>query len=234
MKNWLLCTVAMASLVGGCASSERLVGRPGLQIVSSQTLPPPTRQDVILQQRSYVIGPLDRVAINVYGLADLSQTVQVDASGQIALPLIGTVEATGKSTVELAAAIATQLRRYVKDPQVTVNADTVNQMITIDGAVQAPGLYPVTGRMTMIKALASAKGVTQFANTNYVIVYRRVNNQDMAAVYDVRAIREGIYADPELFPNDVVIVGESSGRRLFSDILSSGALLTAPLVAILN
>lgn len=223
----------MAALVGGC-SSDKLVGRPDLQVVSSQTLPPPTRQDVILQQRSYVIGPLDRVAINVYGMSDLTQTVQVDASGQIALPLVGTLEASGKSTSELAALLASRLRRYVKDPQVTVNADTVNQMITIDGAVEAPGLYPVTGRMTLVKAIASAKGVTQFANTNYVIVYRRVNDKDMAAVFDLRAVRQGIYADPELFPNDVVMVGESGGRRVFSDLLSSGALLTAPLVAILN
>lgn len=223
----------MAALVSGC-SSDKLVGRSGLQVVSSETLPPPTRQDVILQQRSYVIGPLDRVAINVYGLSDLTQTVQVDASGQISLPLVGTLEASGKSTAELAAVLTDRLRRYVKDPQVTVNADTVNQMITIDGAVEAPGLYPVTGRMTLVKAIASAKGVTQFANTNYVIVYRRVDNKDMAAVFDLRAVRQGIYPDPELFSNDVVMVGESGGRRLFSDLLSSGALLTAPLVAILN
>lgn len=223
----------MAALVGGCAS-DRLVGRPDLQIVSSETLPAPTRQDVILQQRSYVIGPLDRVAINVYGVSELTQTVQVDASGQISLPLVGTLEASGKSTAELAVLLTDRLRRYVRDPQITVNADTVNQMITIDGAVEAPGLYPVTGRMTLVKAIASAKGVTQFANTNYVIVYRRVNNKDMAAVFDLRAVRQGIYADPELFSNDVVMVGESGGRRVFSDLLSSGALLTAPLVAILN
>lgn len=234
MKIWPIFISGVALLVSGCAS-DKLVGRPDLQIVSGETLPPPTRKDLILQQRSYVIGPSDKVTIEVYGLPDLGRTITVDASGSISLPLVGTVEASGKSPAELSAAIASRLRgRYVRDPQVTVNADTVNQMITVDGAVQAPGLYPVSGRMTLVRAIASARGVTEFARTDYVVVFRQVNDKSMAALYDLRAIRSGIYPDPEVYANDIVSVGESGSQRFFKTLLQSGALLTAPLVAVLQ
>ena len=227
-------TGMLAMSVAGCAR-EKLVGRADLRVVEGTALPAPMRQDLILEQRSYVIGPLDKVAVNVYGVPELSQTVSVDASGEIALPLVGTLEASGKSTKQLAALIEDRLRgRYVRNPNVTVTADTVNQVITVDGQVDTPGLYPVVGRMTLLRAIASAKGTSEFADSSYVVVFRRVGNQQMAALYDLRAIRQGIYADPEVFANDVVEVGESSGRRLFRDVISGSGLIVAPIVALLQ
>lgn len=220
--------------VAGCAE-DKLVGRSDLKIVDGTVLPPPTRQNLILQQRSYLIGPFDKVTIDVYGLPELSRTVSVDASGTIGLPLVGVIEAAGLAPSDLASRIAAKLRgRYVRDPQVTVNADTVNQTITVDGAVDTPGLYPVTGRMTLIKAIASAHGVTEFARNDYVVVFRQVESQKMAAVYDLRAIRQGMYEDPEVYANDIISVGDSGNARAFKTLLSSGALLTAPLVAVLQ
>ncbi|WP_447411839.1 SLBB domain-containing protein, partial [Clostridium perfringens] len=78
------------------------------------------------------------------------------------------------------------------------------QTVAIDGQVNTPGLYPVVGRMTLMRAIASAKGLADFAQPSYVVVYRRVNNQEMAALYDLRAIRNGAYADPDIFANDIV------------------------------
>lgn len=233
MKLWGLVGCAIIALAG-CAE-DRLIGRPDLKIVQGAELPPPAKQDLILQQRSYSIGPLDRVTVDVYGLPELSRTMAVDADGSISMPLVGVLQASGRSSTELSALIAERLRgRYVRDPQVTVNVDTVNQMVTVDGAVETPGLYPVNGQMTLIRAIASAKGLTEFARTNYVVVFRQVNNQKMAAVYDLRAIRQGLYPDPEVYANDVISVGDSGTQRAFKDLLTSGAVLTAPLVAILQ
>ena len=223
-----------SALLAACGGGESLVGRPGLQITDGTVLPAPQNQDLIQQGRSYVVGPSDRVTIDVYGVPDLSRTVNVDASGTIALPLVGVVDAAGKTPTQLAAAVAVKLSRYVRNPQVTVNTETVNQMITVDGEVETPGLYPVLGRMTLMRAVATAKGTTQFAKQNYVVVFRQVGGKDMAALYDLRAIREGAYADPEVFANDVVYVGESGRARLFQALTASGALLTAPLVTVLN
>lgn len=234
MKRILL-ACALAATLMGCVRDDTLVGRADLEVVEQGDLPPPGREDLILQQRSYVIGPLDRVTIDVYGVPDVSRTVQVDASGTVALPLVGEVLAAGRTPSELASEIADRLRnRYVRDPQVTVNADTVNQMITVDGQVKQPGLYPVTGRMTLQRAVATARGLTEYANTNYVVVFRQVNNQEMAALYDLRAIRQGIYSDPEVFANDLVLVGEARGLRMFETLLQGAAVLVAPIVTLVR
>ncbi|MGW8142188.1 polysaccharide biosynthesis/export family protein [Sphingomonas zeae] len=234
MKWWMASAALAAFSLSGCAS-EKLVGRPDLTIVDGTELPAPALKDLILEQRAYVIGPFDKVEVDVYGVPELSRTVQVDASGTIAVPLVGTIVASGKTTSQLADTIADRLRgKYIRSPQVTVNADTISQMITVDGQVQKPGQYPVTGRMTLIRAVARAEGTTDFANTSYVVVFRRVGGQDMAALYDIRAIRQGIYPDPEVYANDVISVGESNGRRVFQAVIQGGALLTAPVVALIS
>ena len=238
MKNERLLGVMAAVLsLSACADGPALVGRPGLTIVPDQTeLPPPATVDLISQPRAYVIGPLDRLSVDVYGVPELSRSVQVDASGNIAMPLVGSVAASGKTPTLLGAEIAQRLgQRYVRNPQVTVNlTETVSQVVTVEGAVRTPGLYSVTGRMTLIRAIARAEGTTEFAKENYVVVLRRVNNRDMAALYDLRAIRQGMYADPEIYANDVVMVGESGARRIFRDVVSVSPLLAAPLLAILQ
>lgn len=223
-------------LLTSCADGPALVGRPGLSIVQGAELPPPATADLISEPRAYTIGPLDRLSVDVYGIPELSRSVQVDASGRIAMPLIGSVEASGKTPIVLGSEIANRLRmRYVRDPQVTVNlTETVSQVVTVEGSVKTPGLYPVSGRMTLIRAIARAEGTTEFAREDYVVVFRKVNGKDMAALYDLRAIRQGMYADPEIYANDVVLVGESGARRIFRDIVAVSPLLAAPLVAILN
>ncbi|MBC7042118.1 polysaccharide export protein, partial [Salmonella enterica subsp. enterica serovar Enteritidis] len=82
-------------------------------------------------------------------------------------------------------------------------------------------LYPVNGRMTLMRAVATAKGTTEFAKLDDVVIFRTVNGQKMAALYNLKAIRQGAYDDPEVFANDVVVVGDSPARRLFKDILTS-------------
>ncbi|HEX8412628.1 MAG TPA: polysaccharide export protein, partial [Sphingomicrobium sp.] len=83
-------------------------------------------------------------------------------------------------------------------------------------------------------ALARAQGVTEFARTNYVVVFRTVGGQQYAALYDLRAIRGGAYVDPEIYANDVVLVNESRGRRVFQSLVATSPLLSAPLIALLN
>jgi polysaccharide biosynthesis/export protein len=235
MKFLVVLAGAALACLTGCAE-PKLVGRPNLQIVSGSVLPPPATADLIAPERPYLIGPLDKVEVDVYGVPELSRSVQVDASGRIAMPLLGSLQASGKTPLELGSLIAQQLRgRYVRDPQVTINlTETLSQNVTIGGAVTKPGQYSVVGRETLLRAIAKAEGTTEFAKESHVVVYRRVNNHDMAALYDLRAIRQGMYADPEVFANDVIEVGDSPSRHVFRDFVSIAPLLSAPLVAILN
>jgi len=235
VRNTLMALGACLIVLSGCAS-EKFVGRQDLQVVNQTNLPPPTRSDGFSADRGYVIGPQDTLDIAVYGAPDLSATdLVVDASGTIGVPLVGEVAAGGLSPKELARTIETKLRgRYVRDPHVTVNPQKVSQSLTVDGQVKKPGMYPVLGRMTLMRSIAQAEGLSDYADTNYVVVFRQVNGQKMAGLYDLRAIRQGIYSDPDIYANDVVYVGESAGRRTFQAVIQSSALLTAPVIALLN
>ena len=230
--------IMLAALgLASCASSPRPLSGPTLAVVPMTELPPPAGMQAGQELRPYQIGPLDTVSIDVYGIEELSRReIQADASGRIAFPLAGTVEANGMTADQLAREIEGRLRgRYVRDPHVTVNiSETVSQVVTVDGQVREPGLYPVVGRMTLMRAIASAKGLSDFARISQVVVFRNVGDQRMAALYDLGAIRAGQYADPEIFAHDVVIVGDSPQRRLFRDILQAAPLFTAPIIALLS
>ncbi|MDG2535780.1 polysaccharide export protein [Sphingomonas sp. HITSZ_GF] len=198
-------------------------------------LPAPERSDLVAGQREYLIGPYDELKVQVYGIDELERTVQVDASGNISLPLVGGMDAAGKSPLELARAIETSLRgRYVRDPQVTVNVSKVNQLVTIDGQVKKPGMYPIMGKLTLMRSVALAEGAGDYADLKYVVVFRTVNAKKMAALYDLRSIRQGIMDDPELYANDLIYVGESRGTRLFQTFIQASPILTTAVLAVLN
>ena len=99
----------------------------------------------------------------------------VDGNGRISLPLVGPVQASGATAIELAQRVGAILRQsHVRNPQVSVNlAEMVSQFVTIDGEVQAPGTYPVVGRQTLMGTLARARGATEFARLTHVVVIER-------------------------------------------------------------
>lgn len=230
VRQTALAIVALAS-VTGCAGNNHLVPRPELHTVQQGELPAPTS----IGSGAFVLGPLDKIEIAVYGVPELTKTVQIDSDGQIVLPLIGTVEAAGHSPQQLSTDIAAQLRRrYVRNPDVAVTLDTSGQTITVDGAVQRPGMYPMLNRMSLMRAVASGGGVTTDADTNYVVVFRDVDGKKYAGLYDLRAIRQGMYDDPRVYANDVIVIGDTPGRRIFASALQIGGLLVGPLIAILN
>ncbi|UZK65046.1 polysaccharide biosynthesis/export family protein [Sphingomonas sp. M1-B02] len=204
-------------------------------MVRTDALPVPTRADLVAEDRESLIGPLDTIGIDVYGVNDLSLETQVDPSGRISMPLVGLIDVRGKTSVEVAQYIESALLKYIRKPQVAVNIrNSVSQVVTVDGSVVEPGLYPVTNQMTLVRAIASAKGLSQFGKEEEVVVLRTVNGQRMAGLYNLGAIRRGVYADPAIYANDVVVVGDSASRRLFSSFISLAPILTAPLVILLQ
>lgn len=233
-----LCLVLLATVVGGCAGRRPVLESSArLTVVEeSSVLPAPDRNDLTAADRPSLIGPLDTIQVDVFNVPDLGREMQVDASGRISMPLAGTIEARGKTAEELARAIETALRgRYIRNPEVTVNIkSSVSQVVTVDGQVVEPGLYPVTNQMTLLRVVASAKGLSEFARQDDVVILRTVNNRKMAGMYNIAAIRRGAYDDPPIYANDVVIVGDSPQRRMFRDLVSLAPLLAAPLIAVLQ
>lgn len=233
-----ICTLAvLAATLSACGGSAPLVSSPSLTVVQdSAALPAPNRNDLTAADRPSLIGPLDTIQVDVFNVPDLSREMQVDASGRISMPLVGAIDARGKTAVELANAIEASLRgRYVRNPEVTVNIkSSVSQVVTVDGQVVEPGLYPVTNQMTLMRALASAKGMSEFAKQDDVVILRTVEGRKMAGLYNIAAIRRGAYDDPPIYANDMIVVGDSPQRRMFRDFVSVSPLLAGPLIAILQ
>jgi len=204
-----------------------------IPVVQDSDLPPPSRMDMMSASRPYIIGPFDTLSVDVFAVEALSRDeVQVDASGRVSYPLIGTIEAAGNTPSELAQIIEGRLRGdFVRDPQVTVNLkETLSQVVTVDGQVMRPGLFPVVGELTLMRAVATAGGLTEYADLQDVVIFRTVDGERLAGLYNLDAIRNGAYADPQIYASDVVIVGDSSARRLFEDAMRIAPLLTTPLV----
>jgi|TARA_R100000049_G_C1951946_1_gene100497 polysaccharide export outer membrane protein len=235
MKTRLLLVLA-ALLASGCASNEPIRSTENLTVIEGATkLPEPTRADIVAPDRPALIGPLDTIEVDVFNVPEMRREMQVDASGRIAMPLIGTIYAGGKTAGELSRDIETELSHYIRDPGVTINIrSSVSQVVAIDGEVVEPGLYPVTNQMTLMRAVASARGLSEFAKQDDVVILRTVEGRRMAGLYNIGAIRRGIYEDPPIYANDVVVVGDSPARRRFRDIVSLAPLLAAPLISIID
>ncbi|MFV0624153.1 polysaccharide biosynthesis/export family protein [Sphingomonas sp. ac-8] len=190
-------------------------------------IPPPAAGTA---RNEYRIGPLDVLAVTVFQEPDLTQAgVQVDAAGNLLMPLIGTIHAGGKTAHQLSAEIAGELgKRYLVDPQVTVAVTTaVSQQVTVEGNVTLPGVYDITGAPTLLEALARARSPTRVARLQEVVVFRTVDGRRAGAVFDVAAIRNGRAPDPELLGGDVVVVGFDAVKGAFRDFLTTAPLVSA-------
>lgn len=226
--------VCAACTTGG---NVQIGGAANLTMVQSDSLPLPTAADYAASPRPFIIGPYDMLSIDVFGNEDLRlEEIQVDAGGRITFPLIGTVDVAGKTPGEAARMMEALLKgRYLRNPQVTVNLkETASQVVAISGEIKKPGIYPIVGDMTLLKAIARAEGWTEFSKKREVLVFRKVGGQQYAALYDAKAIERGQYADPELYPNDTVVVGDSQARRNMKDLFTVVPPIVGPLIFLLG
>ena len=168
----------------------------------------------------YHISASDVLEISVFGVEDLTRTVQVSTNGDISLPLIKTVPAAGKTASELERVIAGMLQKdYLQAPQVSVFVkEYTSQRITVDGAVNKPGIFPTTGQLSLLQSIALAQGLNNVADPSGILVFRTVGNQRMAARFDLKKIRAGVSQDPMLAAGDIVMVDQSTGRTTLRDI----------------
>jgi polysaccharide export outer membrane protein len=194
---------------------------------TTASLPPPSAATVQAQP-DYVIGPLDRISISVFQVPELSlDSVQVDAAGQVNLPLVGMMQAGGKTARQLAADVAAQLSKsYLQSPQVSVMVVEANsQKITVEGSVNQPGVFPVTGPTTLLQAIAMARGPDKTADLRKVAIFRTVEGRRAVAVFDLNAIRTGNAPDPAVYGSDIVIVEGSSAKGVWQSVIQAVPLI---------
>lgn len=185
----------------------------------------------------YKIGPLDELSLSVFQEPDLSiKEVPVDSSGNIIVPLIGQIQAEGKTARELGLDIARQLgQRYLVNPQVSlIVTKSVSQRVTVEGQVAKPGVYEIEGRTTLLRAIALAEGPTRVASLNEVAVFRTVGEQRYVARFDLRAIRTGQSPDPDIRGQDIVVVGFSGLKNATQTVLASLPVLGSLFVTLVR
>lgn len=208
MRTILL--LILAGTLASCASA----GREDQTATAAYLIDPLALQAAspVHADQDYLINAADRLAITVFQVRDLSlESTRVDSGGDIQMPLIGSVQAAGRSPAELAKDIEDRLAvRYIRNPQVTVSIiEAAAEKVTVDGAVTEPGVFEMKGRTTLLQAVAMARGATRVSDLTSVAVFRTVEDRRMVAVFDLAAIRNGQAEDPVLQPNDVVVVDTS-------------------------
>jgi polysaccharide export outer membrane protein len=145
----------------------------------------------------------------------------------ISLPLLGPIEAAGKTVPELEAEITQLLAEdFLQNPQVTVFVqEYTSQRITVEGAVKSPGIFPLSGRTSLLQAIVIAGGVTEYANPRGIIIFRVIDGKRMAAVYDLRDIRGGNAEDPLVYGDDLIVIDESGSKSAWRSLLQTMPVL---------
>jgi polysaccharide biosynthesis/export protein len=155
----------------------------------------------------YRLGPGDKLRVEVYKDAQLSQSVQIRPDGKITMPLVGDVPAVGFTSIELRDRIAALLKDYVNNPVVTVIVvEAVASNVFVMGEVNKPGPVPLAGPMTVLQALAMSGGFKDFANTRDIRVLRRSATGVETIRFNYRDAVKGHGAPVFLRSGDTIIV----------------------------
>jgi polysaccharide export outer membrane protein len=158
---------------------------------------------------SYVIGPEDVLEIDVWKEKEISSTVPVRPDGKISLPLLNDVRAAGLTPMQLQTGIRDGLKKFISDPQVTVIVTQVNsRKIFVLGEVARPGTFPMLPNMTVLQALSTAGGFTQFAKEKGVYVLRTENGHQITLPFNYKEVVRGKSPaqNIELKPGDTIVV----------------------------
>jgi len=158
---------------------------------------------------TYIIGPQDVLDIDVWHETELTRSVPVRPDGRISLPLVNDVQAAGLTPTQLADQLATKLKQFVTDPQVTVIVTQINsQRVYILGEAARPGAYPLLPGMTVLQALSSAGGFTIFAELKKIYVLRKQGGKQEKFPFNYKEVIAGKNAEQniELKAGDQIVV----------------------------
>ena len=232
LRPILAALLVAAALLAGCADTR------GGTIPYDQPLAMPDPPTVQALDADYKIAPLDKLTVKLFGeqAGDTGQQASnsitgdysVDLAGRISLPLVGEVEAANLTTAQLDDQL-TRLygTKYFEHPDISVAIkESTAHVVTVDGAVQQAGQYPVAGPMTLIQTIALARGTTEDANARRVAVFRTIDGRRQAAAFDLTAIRRGEAKDPQIYPGDIVVVDGSSIKAAQKQIFQTFPFLS--------
>lgn len=158
---------------------------------------------------AYLVEPGDVLQISVWREEGLEKEVIVRPDGGLSFPLVGNVQASGKSIEQLQTEVAEKLKRFIPDPAVTVSALKLDgNKVYVIGKVDRPGVFPMGGRIDVVQALSMAGGLTPYAAANKVRILRREGGKQIAIDFAYGDIEKGENLEQNivLHAGDVVVV----------------------------
>lgn len=189
-----------------------------LAACASNKTPQPPENKASLAEQEYRIGVSDSLSINVWRNAELSVSVPVRPDGRISVPLIGDVDAAGKTSMTLASDITSGLQKFVRNPQVTVivtnpSSTDFQRRVRITGAVNSPMSVAYRDGMTVLDLVLLSGGVSDFASANSAKLYRKESGEvKVYPIYMDEILEQGkLRTNYPLAPSDIITVPE----RLF-------------------
>ena len=173
----------------------------------AESKPPPAVATPATSDQEYHIGPQDVLQIDVWKEPEITRTIPVRPDGKISLPLLHDVQAAGLTAMQLAINIRDGLTKYLNNPQVTVTVAQINsRRVFVTGEVAKAGALPLLPGMTVLQALASSGGFTQFAKEKGIYILRNENGKQVKLPYNYKEVLKGTREDVPLQAGDVIVV----------------------------
>ena len=195
-----------ASLISGLVTSTI---RSAPQSSGSASSARSSATNMATTDPDYKIGPQDMLRVDVWKEPDISRSVPVRPDGKITLPLINDVQASGLTTTQLAAKIAEGLKKYITSPQVTVGVTEINsRRIFVTGEVAHPGASQLLPNMTVLQAITSAGGFTQFAREKKIYILRMENGKQVKHPFNYKEAISGKNVEQNIIleGGDIIVV----------------------------
>ena len=174
---------------------------------------PPAPQNAATPDYSYLIGPGDQLDISVWRNPELSARVPVRPDGRITSPLIQDMVAQGKTPAVLASEIEEQLKKFIRDPTVTVLVSQFvgnsQHQVRVVGQATRPAALPYRKGMTLLDVMIAVGGITEFASGNRAVLIRQAENNKQYGVRLSDLLKRGdVTANVEVVPGDVIMIPE--------------------------
>ena len=200
--------LALAACALLCQAQSQKPNNPTSNTPAASSAPAAGTPAGAATDNSYIIGSSDVLNVTVCKQATLSGPLLVRPDGKISMPLLGDIQATGLKPMDLAAQISDKLKKFIKDPEVTVVVTTVhNDYVYLLGEVGKKGPVVMTPQMTLLEAISSAGGLTDFANKKKIYILRTVDGkQKRIRVNYKKALKGDASYDVSLKPGDTIVV----------------------------
>ncbi len=209
----------LTSVLGACASSPEPV------IGASVTAPNAAlgQGDFSFQRSTiYLLRPSDKISVDVFREPDFSMDeVQIGVEGNVSLPLLGSIRAAGMTAKQFEQDVTQRLAKAgLRTPMVSVNiSEYASHLVTVEGAVTEPGVYPFQPGARLSSAIAFAKGPKRTADTQQIAVFRENADGILVAKFDYQQMSRGTMLDPVLEPGDRVVMGTDGLSVFWQDFL---------------